>query len=331
MAENISTDHGDGLVHALGLTGAGGAEVLDWAGVERAFGADEPLWIHLNLDFPRACQWLQSHSDLPEPVTESLTAEQSRPRCLTLHEDVVLFLRGVNLNPGADPEDMVSLRLWCDGTRLVSIRQEKVLAVDDQRQALLHGRGAASIPDLLVELADRLSERMEPVLEALETHVDELEDEVLVARGGRLRDRIAQERRVAIALKRYINPQRDALTRLLAAPNVPWLDEAHRWQLRDTLDQVVRYSESLDAMRERASILQDTLTNRISEQMNRTMYVLSLVAGLFLPLGFLTGLLGINVAGLPGTEDADAFIIVCVVLLGIAALELLIFRRLRFF
>lgn len=331
MTEGISTDRGDGLVHALRLNHDGGAEVLDWEGVERAFRADEPLWIHLNLNFPRACQWLQSHSDLPEPITGSLTAEHSRPRCLTLQENVVLFLRGVNLNPGAEPEDMVSLRLWCDGTRLISIRREKVLAVDDQRQALLQGGGPISIPDLLVELTNRLIERMEPVLEDLETHIDEIEDEVLVVRGSQLRDRIAQERRVAISLKRYITPQRDALTRLLAAPNVPWLDETHRWQLRDSLDQVVRYSESLEAMRERTSILQDTLTNRISEQMNRTMYVLSLVAGLFLPLGFLTGLLGINVAGLPGTEDNDAFFIVCLVLLGIAGLELLIFRRLRFF
>ena len=61
--------------------------------------------------------------------------------------------------------------------------------------------------------------------------------------------------------------------------------------------------------------------------MNKTMYILSIVAGIFLPLGLLTGLLGINVGGIPGTENPWAFAIFCVLLLIIAGGQIWLFKR----
>ena len=65
----------------------------------------------------------------------------------------------------------------------------------------------------------------------------------------------------------------------------------------------------------------------MAEQMNSRMYLLSIVAALFLPLGFVTGLLGVNVAGIPGTENSGAFIAVCLMLLALGLLQLWIFER----
>jgi zinc transporter len=59
------------------------------------------------------------------------------------------------------------------------------------------------------------------------------------------------------------------------------------------------------------------------------MYILSVIAAVFLPLGFLTGLLGINVAGLPGAETPWAFAAVCAILAVLAGLELWLLRRLK--
>ena len=84
-----------------------------------------------------------------------------------------------------------------------------------------------------------------------------------------------------------------------------------------------------DSARDRAAVSQDELNSRLSEQMNHTMYVLSIVAAVFLPLGLFTGLLGINVGGIPGTEDPWAFLIVCVLLVVIAIGLLVVFRRKR--
>jgi zinc transporter len=76
-------------------------------------------------------------------------------------------------------------------------------------------------------------------------------------------------------------------------------------------------------------VVQEELQNLLAERMNRTMYVLSLVTVVFLPLGLLTGLLGINVGGIPGTENDRAFTVVTVALVLLALVQLWFFRRRR--
>ena len=93
----------------------------------------------------------------------------------------------------------------------------------------------------------------------------------------------------------------------------------------------MRYVEDLDESRERAAVTQEELAGRISDRMNKTMYMLAIVATVFLPLGLLTGLLGINVGGIPGTDNTYAFLIVCLMLVSLAFAELWFFiRRKRF-
>jgi zinc transporter len=98
-------------------------------------------------------------------------------------------------------------------------------------------------------------------------------------------------------------------------------------RLRETADRTTRYVEDLDAIRDRATVTQEELNARLAEQMNKTMYILSIVAGIFLPLGLLTGLLGINVGGIPGTESHWAFAIFCVLLLIVAVGQVWLFKR----
>jgi zinc transporter len=102
-------------------------------------------------------------------------------------------------------------------------------------------------------------------------------------------------------------------------------------RLRETTDHLIRYIEDLDSSRDRASVTQEELVNRLSEQMNNRMYVLSIVAAIFLPLGFLTGLLGINVGGLPGVENPDAFNIFTIFLITVVALQVWLFKVKRWF
>ena len=108
--------------------------------------------------------------------------------------------------------------------------------------------------------------------------------------------------------------------------HIPGLKDIEKMQLRESAERTARYVEDLDAARDRATITQEELNNRLAERMSKTMYILSLVAAIFLPLGLLTGLLGINVGGIPGAEWKSAFIVVCIVLVGIAFFEYWIFK-----
>jgi zinc transporter len=322
----MATD--DGLIVALQLDGKGSAAEVGWEDIRRWSPDGPPLWIHLDYTGTESGRWLTEESGLDPATREALQTPETRPRSVVTHDGLLVILRGVNLNPGADPEDMVSLRIWVEAKRVITLRSRRLLAVDDVCTKVTTGDGPKDSAEVLVVLADALTNRMGSVLSDLDDDVDALEDEVLSGESYELRAKIGAFRRCAISMRRYLAPQRDVLGHLYGE-RVSWLTDMHRVELREIADRTTRYVEDLDSARDRAAVSQDELNSRLSEQMNHTMYVLSIVAAVFLPLGLFTGLLGINVGGIPGTENPWAFLIVCVLLVVIAIGLLVVFRRKR--
>jgi zinc transporter len=325
------TDQSAGpLIFALLLDGEGGARELTLDEVHRWRPTDGVRWVHLDHVHPETEGLLLELTSLEPFEARGLVEVETRPRVSQIANELLLTLRGVNLNPGADPQDMVSLRMTAAADHVVSLRHRKVMAVQDVRDRLAAGRGPTTSASMITAIANRLTDRMGPQIQEIEDGVDDAEERVLEDDVRDVRRELASWRRKAIALRRYVAPQRDVLTRLLEL-RLPWFAEADLRQLREVQDRVTRYVEDLDAVRERASVTQEELSQRMAESMNRTMYVLSIIAGIFLPLSLLTGLLGINVGGIPGADVSSAFIVVSVALVLIAAIELLIFRRMRWF
>jgi zinc transporter len=106
-----------------------------------------------------------------------------------------------------------------------------------------------------------------------------------------------------------------------------WFGDAHRLRVREVNDHLAQYIETLDSIRERAAVSQEELVNQIQEESNSRMYVLSIVSAIFLPLGFATGLLGINIGGIPGAENNNAFVIFIGMLLALTFGLLIFFRH----
>ena len=319
-----------GLIHAFVLDGKGGGRVLDWAGVSRWTPDQGILWVHLDFTDEGVQNWLLEASGLDPLVAEALIADETRPRCVSVADGLLISLRGVNSNPGADPEDMVSIRLFCSERRLISTRRRRLLSIRDLVQALEQGIGPRSSGELIAMLADRLTERMGEVISELDERTDDLEQAIIEGADQAVRSGLLDLRREIIQLRRYLAPQREALSRL-AMEKVVWLDEHARLQSREANDTVTRYVEDLDAARDRAGIAYEEISSRQAEQLNARMYLLSLIAGLFLPLGFLTGLLGINVGGIPLAGSPWGFLIVVVFLMVLILLQVLIFRRKHWF
>lgn len=202
------------------------------------------------------------------------------------------------------------------------------MAVQDIRDHLAAGTGPRNTGEFLLDLSTRLLDRMGPVIADLDDSIDELEDQLLADPSYEIRTTLWSLRHQAIALRRYVAPQREAMARI-TTERAAWLDGLTMQRLRESADRVTRYVEDLDAARERAAIIQDELTTRLGEQMNRNMYVLSIIAGIFLPLSLLTGLLGINVGGIPGDKWEWSFTAVSVGVVAVGVIEYLLFRRLK--
>ncbi|MBW2466790.1 MAG: zinc transporter ZntB, partial [Deltaproteobacteria bacterium] len=182
MAENA-----DGLVHAYILDGEGGGKKVGWDEINSWQPKQGILWVHLDYSSSKTPKWLKEKIGLDEVICDALTEEDSRPRCTIFQEGLLLSLRGVNMNPGSDPEDMVGIRIWFEENRIISTKRRRLLSVVDIRESIEKGMGPESTGDFLVQIAGRMMERMRHVIDDLEDSVADLEDQVLTAESRQLR------------------------------------------------------------------------------------------------------------------------------------------------
>lgn len=312
------------FLHAYRLDARPKARALSDAEVA-AFSHDEGLlWLHLDVNDEKAREWLFDESGIDELSVEALLAEETRPRAVGTDEGLLIILRGVNMNPGAEPEDMVSIRIWLEPHRIITTRRRLLESLQDVRRSAEQGHGPRTPGAFLVQFIERLAERIGTVIESIDDTIDEIEATVERGGGADLYPRLGVLRRQTASIRRYLAPQRDALQRLPTTPGLLTREESH--ELRELSDRTMRLLEDLELLRERAIVAQEELMNRLARDQNSRLYVLSIVAAVFLPLSFVTGLLGMNVAGLPGTDDPNAFGVSLLVMGGCAVALLGYFR-----
>ena len=320
-----------GIIHACTIEGDGKGTTLTGESISEAIKDNALAWVHLDATDPDSREWLKKEvTYLDNIIIDALLAEETRPRILEFEEGALMILRGVNLNENSEPEDMISIRLWVDSHRIISVRRRPLKTVQDLQKRLMEGKGPKNAGDFVAQLIGRLFERMEPVFSELDEKLDDTEERVMESPDTRERQAITEIRKQAIVFRRYIAPQRDVIS-YLKSSDQPWLDQVHKRRLQEALDRVIRYIEDLDTIRERSQIVKDELSNALADKMNKNMYVLSVIAAIFLPLGFLTGLLGINVGGIPGSDNNSAFLLFCGILLLIVALQIVIFKKFKWF
>jgi zinc transporter len=325
LAETIESGP---LLFARVLDGKGGGRPLDWDEA-RAWQPQQPgeaLWVHLRRDRPGIDDWMVTLG-IPEPTRKLLVSERTRPRAFREGNALVATLRGINFNPGAEPEDMLSMQLWCDGKRLLTLRRRPlqtpryVLSLIDRDEA-----GPTDFGALVTELTEAMITRMNSAIVDMNEQIDMLEDRSGEEGAEAMLDRIGVIRRNALALKRHMGPMHEALEAISRyAPS--WFEEHDRREIAESIDRLRRYLEDLDISKESAMVLMDEIRGRSIARNEKATYLLTIVAGIFLPLTFLTGLLGINVGGMPGADDGQAFWIVVGLCAAIMATQLALFWK----
>jgi len=260
-------------------------------------------WFHFDLTDDGVAEWCVDA--LPERAASALTAIETRPR-VTQHEGgLILALRGININSGADLADMVALRIWMTETLVVTVRRRKIFAVDELRQRTEAGRAPVSPAEFLIDLLDLLVGRIEQVSLDLEEDTDEMEAAVYDDYQSAPPD-LAARRRQVIRLRRFVGPQTDALARLADA-TTPVLPPDLRFRFLEIANRATHSVEELAEVRERLTALSDHLDLVQTARLGHNGYVISIIAAIFMPLGFLTGLFGVNLGGIPGASSPVGF------------------------
>ncbi|MEN1835117.1 zinc transporter ZntB [Pseudomonas lijiangensis] len=319
-----------GLVHALVLDGQGGARFIARTELDSLqMQPHESLWLHWDRSHPQTHSWLRNASGLSEFACTLLLEENTRPRLLPLpDQELLLFLRGVNLNPGAEPEDMVSVRIFAAAQRVISLRLRPLRATEELIEQLSEGKGPKTASELMLYLAQYLTEKVQDLLGDLTESVDDEEEKTDAdERYSPEHGSLLQIRRRAAGLRRFLAPQRDIFGQL-SRIKLGWFvdDDADYWN--ELNNSLTRYLEELELTRERVGLLLESEDRRLRERMDHTMYRFGIITGIFLPMSFLTGLLGINVGGIPGSDNPYGFLLACVLIVLVAVGQWWLFRRL---
>jgi zinc transporter len=318
----------EGVAHAREVGTDGRARPIDLA----AFEAPCAGWrlVLLGRDSLEARNWLVERSGLSSNAVAAMLEDDVRPRAVAMEGGVMLVLRGPTLDPGGKLAAMTSLRLFVTAARLVGVERRTLPAFEKRVAALDAGEGTAGVGAFLAGLVAAMRRDVEPVLDRLERALDGFE------LGALERDRpptAAERRRLnaarhdAILMRRHLAPQAEAIRALIAlAPD--WLSDPVIVEgLQVEADAFRRIAEDLEAVRQRATIVSDEAALRVGEETNRLILRLSIVSLVFLPLTFATGLLGVNLAGIPFADSDWAFGAFAITLIGVGALLLALLRR----
>jgi len=300
-------------VYAWQLDGKGGVKPL---AADDDITAQTPCWVHLNYTNQESAQWLETTPVLPNSVRNALAGESLRPRVSRMGEGTLITLRCINGSTDERPDQLVAVRVYMDERMIVSTRQRKVLALDDVVSELEEGSGPTDCGGWLVDVCDSLTDHASEFIESLHDRIIDLEDDLLDQQVPP-RGILALLRKQLIVMRRYMAPQRDVFARL-ASERLPWMTDDQRRRMQDIADRLGRGLDEIDACIARTAVMTDEITQVMQESLARRSYTMSLMAMVFLPSTFLTGLFGVNLGGIPGGGWHLGFAIFC------AALALLI-------
>ncbi len=287
---------------------------------------EAPLWIHHS---QRATEVAASNADgMPTAALLAINADETEPRFTRFDGADVLILRGVNLNENRRPEDMVSLRVAVMEDRVESVALQRVRAVEDTAELARASGDRARSGMILTSLVASLTSRVKDSLVHLGRQLAELEDMLEAPGPNPSAQELAQLRRQAIWLHRFSVPQAEALEAVVAAEPA-WLKDSDLIEMREHWHATRRNVAALEAIRDHSRLIQDRIDQATAEASHRATYILTIIAGIFLPLNLVAALLGANVGGVPWSEDGNGFTYVIIGSAILATVQFLILRRLK--
>lgn len=275
-------------------------------GIKQALGQPGSLvWVHLTTTDEHAKTWLGGEAGLSPYVTEALTAAETRPRCDPVEDGAVINLRGLSTDEMTASDPLASIRMYALGGCVFSVTRKPFSALDPVQKRVEAGQ-ILDPGDLIAALAQEITEELDPVVAELGDSLDDCEEQIAAHQAFELRRKVNLTRSTAIGYRRFLYPQRIALEKLAALPG-DWLRDDDRLHLNSAADRAARMAEELESIRERSALIHETLTDLRAELIDQRSLIIAVAAMVFLPLTFITGLLGMNVAGIPFAHAPWAF------------------------
>ena len=283
-------------------------------------------WVDLDLRDNDTADWIEHESGLSAEIKQRLLKSDELSQREVYDDGMLISIRAKKIQPTAGQNDSESTSIWIERDRLITVRSAASPAADALRVAAQDNTKHWEPYQVLVFLLRARLKRFEPLISDIFSKTTKLEDQILDADADSVDDdELNVVRHQTIRARQHLVMLRNLLSFVTSDDTLP-ISEKENQALESARRHVLGYLESLEECRERAQLLQDQIDTRMADRLNRITYNLNILASVFLPLGFVTGLFGMSVAGIPDSQNPWAFAIICVVMVLMAIVSWLFLR-----
>lgn len=289
--------------------------------------AGAPLtWIDLDLASPDDAAWLAGWDGLGDEARERLLAPVPSPHREHLPDGLLVSLRALRTDGPNALEDVADFKILVRTGLVVTAHDGDVLAVDELNRQLKGSHALVTAVDLLAFMVAGMTRRLEGLIYGIVQQTDTLEDQWLDDGQTPSTEDMQALRRCIIRARRRLGGVRQVLVPIITDPAVA-LDADDRATLSRSAEHVSRYIDALEECAARLRLLAEQMEAQQAATMTRASLNLTIVATVFLPLTFMSGLLGMNVAGIPEEHNPFGFWLVSGLSLVVAGLLWVLLRR----
>lgn len=292
---------------------------LEWLRARHDSDDHEFVWLHFSLSNASAVKWMGEHLFLPEHFFETLHEGVGSTRVEQEEDSLIAVINDVMFDFSFDASQIASVWMCVQHNCVISARMQPLRSVDRLRVAVKAGEDFASPVSLLVHLLRDQADVLQKIERDSSSRVDQIEDNLLKGRVNITRETLGSLRRLFVRLRRLLAPEPATLFRLLNRPPA-WFMKDDAGELRNATEESSAVLNDLAALQERTKLLQEEIAAHTTEQTNRSLFLLTIVTVLALPINIIAGLFGMNVGGIPMAQDPHGFWIVVAIIAIFAAI-----------
>jgi zinc transporter len=274
------------------------------AGADRTF-----VWLHFNLTNTGALRWVKAHADLGDDFFEMLEDGSRATRIERSEQSLVAVINDVHFDFSFEPSDIATLWISVEQHLVVTARLQPLRSIDKLRESVKSGHAIGSSIELLEYLLHLQAEVLADVIRGVTGKIDAIEDRLLANRPINERLQLGTMRRLLVRFQRLLAPEPASLFRLLQHPP-SWIAPGDAEELRQTSEEFSLVLRDMGMLQERIKLLQEEIAAQVNEANNRSLFVLTVVTVLALPINLVAGLFGMNVGGIPLAQHEHGFWIV---------------------
>lgn len=288
-------------------------EVGDFLAATGDGAQGEFLWLHFALSNQASERYLQRTLSLPDAFHESLHSEVGSTRLEFDAGYLVAVIHDVLFESSFDASEVGTSTLVIGPRLLVSVRLRPLRSIERLRDSVRAGQAFRSPVELLAHLLRDQADVLGDILRRSGLKVDGIEDRMLANRIAGDRKHLGALRRSLVRLQRLLAPEPTALFRLLNRPP-SWISRGDVSDLQQATDEFSTAIGDSVALVERIRLIQEEMGAMINEQTGRTLFVLTVVTVLALPINLIAGLFGMNVGGIPLSGSGHGFVAIVAML-----------------